>query len=133
MSEQAYRRFMERYQRRMINRQPAKQDAWMDEPILGRDQEMGVLGLPLPRAEPDLADLVIDLLASADEPPLGDEAQALARAGRGGDSAIGHLTPGEIVIPQRLQTPEVVAALARTSRAMGAPDTHRHCAGLEPR
>src|SRR5947207_4021706 len=118
MSEQASRRLMERTRARTAKRQRPKQDTWMDEPVLGGSEEqLGVLGLPLPKPDTDLVDIVLDLLASADEPPLADEAQALARAGRGSDTTVGHLTPGEVVIPKRLQTPEVMAALARAARA----------------
>ena len=40
-----------------------------------------------------------------------------------GDARIAHVTPGEIVIPRRLQTPELMAALARAAQT----------AGLDPR
>jgi murein DD-endopeptidase MepM/ murein hydrolase activator NlpD len=121
MSEQALRRFMERRHYRALRRQP-RQDAWKDEPVLGcaREQDTGVLG-PLPKSDGDLVEIVLDLLAGADDPPLGNEAQALARAGRGSDTEIAHVTPGEIVISKRLQTPEVIAALRR---AAGEPLAH---------
>ncbi len=40
------------------------------------------------------------------------QAQVLALQGRGGDTEIAHVTPGEVVIPARIRTPEVMAALA---------------------
>jgi biotin carboxyl carrier protein len=111
---------MERRQYRAARRLP-KEDAWKDEPVLGRarEQETGVLG-PLPKGG-DFAEIVFDLLAGADDPSLRNEAQALARAGRGGDTQIAHLTPGEIVIPKRLQTPQVIAALRRAAGASNTP------------
>jgi len=39
------------------------------------------------------------------------QANVVALGGRGGDREIAHVTPGEIVIPQRLQTPAVIDAL----------------------
>jgi len=39
------------------------------------------------------------------------QARVLALQGRGGDTRIVHVTPGELVIPERLQTPEVLGAL----------------------
>jgi hypothetical protein len=47
------------------------------------------------------------------------QAQVLALQGRGGDTKIAHVTPGEIVIPRRLQTPELMRALAAAARASG--------------
>ena len=44
------------------------------------------------------------------------QAQVLALQGRGGDTQIAHMTPGEIVIPARLRTPEVMAAVARAAQ-----------------
>jgi len=39
------------------------------------------------------------------------QARVLALQGRGGDTRIAHVTPGELVIPERLQTPAVMGAL----------------------
>ena len=47
------------------------------------------------------------------------QARNLARKGRDGDSEIAHVTPGEIVIPQALQTPEVMDALAWAASSAG--------------
>ena len=43
----------------------------------------------------------------------------LSRAGRGGDTTIGHLTEGEVVIPEAYQTPGVMALLAKEMRRQG--------------
>jgi len=47
------------------------------------------------------------------------QAHIVAMSGRGGDTEIAHLTPGEIVIPKRLQTPEFVKALYVAAHAFG--------------
>jgi hypothetical protein len=51
------------------------------------------------------------------------QGQVLALQGRRGDTRLAHVTPGEVVIPQRLQTPAVMGYLAAAARA----------AGLDPR
>ena len=48
-----------------------------------------------------------------------NQARQLARKGRGGDSEIAHVTPGEIVVPRELQTPEVMAALDWAAAGVG--------------
>ena len=60
-------------------------------------------------------------LAKEEESQTATRAQArkLARKGRGGDNAIAHVTPGEIVVPQALQTPEVMAALDWAAAGLG--------------
>jgi hypothetical protein len=47
------------------------------------------------------------------------QSQALALQGRGGDTRIAHVTPGEIVIPRHLQTPEFIAGFVRLAHAHG--------------
>ncbi len=47
------------------------------------------------------------------------QAQVLALQGRGGDTEIAHVTPGELVIPKRMRTPELMAALAQAARQAG--------------
>jgi hypothetical protein len=49
--------------------------------------------------------------------------QQAAAAGRGGDSMMAHMTPGEIAVPPQVQTPEVLAALDRAFVAKGANPT----------
>lgn len=46
-------------------------------------------------------------------------AQSMAARGRGGDSMIGHLTPGEMVVPRSVQTPGIMALLSKEMRARG--------------
>ena len=48
-----------------------------------------------------------------------------ADMGRGGDTTVGHLTPGEVVVPVDLQTPQLMAALME---ALG-PDFGRYQVG----
>jgi len=50
--------------------------------------------------------------------------------GRGGDTEIAHVTPGEVVIPARMQTPEVMAALM-TAAAEAGVDPARLVVGSE--
>ena len=45
------------------------------------------------------------------------QARELAAQGRGADTEIAHVAPGEIVIPWILQTPELLAALTRAAAA----------------
>jgi len=45
---------------------------------------------------------------------------SLAMMGRRGDTALGHLTPGEIVIPKSAQTPGLMGQLASNLRRQGA-------------
>jgi len=47
------------------------------------------------------------------------QGEILALQGRDGDTQIAHVTPGEIVIPERLQTPELLAALRAAAKAQG--------------
>jgi hypothetical protein len=48
-------------------------------------------------------------------------AQQLAEQGRGEDTEIAHVTPGEVVVPMRLQTPDVMAALYRAAQEHDIP------------
>ena len=45
----------------------------------------------------------------------------VAAEGRGNDTEVAHVTPGEMVIPRAFQTPEVLAALANVATAQGIP------------
>lgn len=47
------------------------------------------------------------------------QTKILALQGRGGDTELAHLTPGEVVLPPQLQTPEVMAALQAAAGAAG--------------
>lgn len=44
---------------------------------------------------------------------------SIAALGRNGDTQIGHLTPGEIVVPKSAQTPGIMAQLASSMRRQG--------------
>lgn len=48
-------------------------------------------------------------------------AEQLAAEGRGHDTEVAHVTPGEMVIPHLFQTPEVLAALSKVADAHGVP------------
>ncbi|MEQ8736709.1 MAG: hypothetical protein RIC29_17435 [Rhodospirillaceae bacterium] len=56
------------------------------------------------------------------------EAKLLTLQGRGGDTELAHLTPGEMVVPSQLQTPEVVQALQQAAQNAGI-DLRRYTAG----
>ena len=43
----------------------------------------------------------------------------LAAAGRNGDSALGHLTPGELILPRELQSREVMERLSKEAQRKG--------------
>ena len=47
------------------------------------------------------------------------QAEVLALQGRRGDTKVAHVTPGEVVIPRRLQTPHVLAALRAAAQEAG--------------
>src|SRR5262249_30890445 len=101
----------------MANERNQRSDDWMNEPLMGyREDQLGLLGLPLPKP-PDHFATVMALLSAGPKivPETKTMARAVAAQGRGGDSEIAHLTPGEMVIPKRLQTPEVLAALQRAA------------------
>ncbi len=49
------------------------------------------------------------------------QARELAAQGRGEDTEIAHVTRGEFVVPQALQTPEFMAALQRAAEAQNIP------------
>jgi len=49
------------------------------------------------------------------------QARELAAQGRGGDTEIAHVTPGEIVLPHALQTPYVLDALRQAATEAGIP------------
>jgi hypothetical protein len=56
------------------------------------------------------------------------QAKLLALQGRGGDSEIAHVTPGEMVIPRNLQMPEVMRTLAAEAMRAGI-DPRRYTVG----
>jgi hypothetical protein len=43
----------------------------------------------------------------------------MAAMGRGGDTMMAHVTPGEIMVPPQVQTPELVAAITRAIQQAG--------------
>ena len=47
------------------------------------------------------------------------KAEELARQGRGEDTEIAHVARGELVLPEVLQDPEVLAAVRRAAEAAG--------------
>jgi hypothetical protein len=47
------------------------------------------------------------------------QARVPALQGRGGDTRLAHVTPGELVIPERLQTPDVMGALRMAAMHAG--------------
>ena len=47
----------------------------------------------------------------------------MAGQGRGGDSMMAHMTPGEIAVPPQVQTPEVLSALNKAFASTGANPT----------
>ncbi len=49
------------------------------------------------------------------------QAKALAAQGRGGDTELAHLTPGEIILPEFLQTPELLSLLHQAAAANNIP------------
>lgn len=52
--------------------------------------------------------------------------RALSQLGTDGDNAMGHLTKGEIVVPKPMQTPGIMALLAKEMRATGhSPEQFR--------
>ncbi|MDX2143008.1 MAG: hypothetical protein SFV19_06615 [Rhodospirillaceae bacterium] len=53
------------------------------------------------------------------------QAKLLALQGRGGDTEIAHVTPGEVVIPRNLQTPAVMCTLAAEAERAGI-DPRQH-------
>src|SRR6266436_1507877 len=60
-------------------------------------------------------------LTPVDFNPFSADNNALARAGRSGDSLIAHLTPGDYTIPIEKQTPEI---LSQIKGWMGTEYTH---------
>lgn len=55
-------------------------------------------------------------------------ANDLAEKGRGGDAIVGHLTPGDLVIPMELHTPEMISALRKHFSTNGT-SIERYTAG----
>ena len=49
------------------------------------------------------------------------KARDLAAQGRGTDTEVAHVAPGEIVLPKAMQTPEVMAALTKIAAVRGVP------------
>ncbi|MEQ8510649.1 MAG: hypothetical protein RIB43_16720 [Rhodospirillaceae bacterium] len=58
------------------------------------------------------------------------EAKLLALQGRGGDTELAHLTPGEMIVPPQLQTAEVVRALQQAAHTAGI-DMAQYTAGSQ--
>ncbi|MDX2143007.1 MAG: hypothetical protein SFV19_06610 [Rhodospirillaceae bacterium] len=56
------------------------------------------------------------------------QAKLLALQGRGGDTEIAHVTPGEVVVPRNLQTPAVMRTLAAEAERAGI-DPRRYTIG----
>ena len=50
---------------------------------------------------------------------IGNAARVLSQLGRKGDSAVGHLTPGELVIPQSAQSPQLMQMFQQTMAQRG--------------
>jgi hypothetical protein len=102
----------------MANERRVSSDDYKNEPVMGYgERQLGVLGRPLPK-EPDHFTTIMTMLSALPKivPQTGPNmARAVAAQGRGGDTAIAHLTPGEMVIPRHLQTREVMAALKRAA------------------
>ena len=65
---------------------------------------------------------IMQMLMQAIQQQKQQAPQQLAAQGRGGDSMIAHLTPGEIMVPPEVQTPKVLATLKK--------DFHKH--GVSP-
>lgn len=55
------------------------------------------------------------------KPPAREAVEELAEKGRYGDTEIAHVTPGEVVVPVPMQTPEVRNVLERTFAGHGVP------------
>lgn len=51
----------------------------------------------------------------------GSKADKMAKHGRYGDTMMAHVTPGEIVVPKPVQTPEVVSTIKREMDRAGVP------------
>jgi hypothetical protein len=60
-------------------------------------------------------------ISAAQHPKLVNALQArlLAMQGRGGDTEIAHVTPGEVVLPRSLQTPAIMQQIAAEARRQG--------------
>ena len=58
-------------------------------------------------------------------------AEQLAAEGRGHDTEVAHVTPGEMVIPHLFQTPEVLAALLKLAGLPPLPCTDGGCCALD--
>ena len=60
-------------------------------------------------------------ISAAQHPKLVNALQAkmLALQGRGGDTEVAHLTPGEMVLPRSLQTPELMKQIATLAARQG--------------
>lgn len=54
--------------------------------------------------------------------------QAVAKMGRGGDTLLAHLTPGEIAVPPEVQTPKVLATIDKAMEKKGV-DMQQFTAG----
>ncbi|TAK99692.1 MAG: hypothetical protein EPO08_15660 [Rhodospirillaceae bacterium] len=52
------------------------------------------------------------------------QARAVALGGRGNDTQVAHVTPGEVVVPESLLTPDVVAILQRAALEKGIDPSH---------
>src|SRR5262249_5891498 len=61
--------------------------------------------------------------ASMSDRVIRPTAGPLAAKGRGGESMMAHMTPGEIAVPPQAQTPEVLASLNRAFAGAGANPT----------
>lgn len=70
-------------------------------------------GMPMPGAMP----------GAGGPPGMPPGMNPMAAKGRGGDSMMAHMTPGEIAVPPQVQTPEVLAALNKAFSAAGADPT----------
>lgn len=71
------------------------------------------------RGEQRLRALGTEARSRARSQPAPETVERLARAGRGGDTAVGHVPEGAVILPARLRTPAVAAVLRDAFRDRG--------------
>lgn len=90
------------------------------QPPMGMPQGMPPQGMPQgmpPQGQPGQPPMSPG--AQGLPPQIQQLLQMIAQQGRGGDTLLAHLTPGEIAVPPQVQTPKVLAMLKKDFQSKG--------------
>lgn len=82
-------------------------------------QPQSMQGMP-PQMQGQMLQMIQGMPPEAKQMLIQHLTASLAGSGRGGDTTIAHLTPGEMTVPPQVQTPKVLATLNKAFKDKGA-------------